>query len=405
MFTKTLWGKDKKDGFKIWIVEVYGTADLAELVISHGKEGGKMTVKSEKFTEGKQGRNAYEQAVSEAESKVKKNTDKGYREIKAELEELPLLAMLAADYRKQGHRIKYPCYSSVKYDGVRCLAKCTSIGVVELESRTGQKYDIPHIAEALSRIMDIGDVLDGEVYKHGEILQDITSSVKRTDTTKEIEKCKRKLDKLKKSASQDEVDEATAELNEALRIHVLRPQLEFHVFDIPGEEEFSIRLSLLQHYFDSRVSEEHPVLKLTAYEMASSEEEMKSLHRGAVAQGYEGVMLRNFDGLYESGKRSGDLQKYKEFFDSEFVIVGHSFDKDGLIMWKLQNDLQDNTFDAKLGSDDDRKAQAINPEKRYGCAMTLKYQARYKGTLIPQFGTGVAFRDGHFEGSEFIPEI
>ena len=39
-------------------------------------------------------------------------------------------------------------------------------------------------------------------------------------------------------------------------------------------------------------------------------------------EGFEGAIIRNMDGLYTFIHRVDDLQKYKEFFDAEFKIIG-----------------------------------------------------------------------------------
>ena len=122
METKLLYGLDKSGKYKVWSIWTEGP----ELYIMHGAENGKMQAKCE-IVQGKNIGRANEttpeqQAELEAESRYKKQLDKGYRSTKEELVELPLLPMLAADYLKQGHRIKYPCFGSPKMDGVRCLA-------------------------------------------------------------------------------------------------------------------------------------------------------------------------------------------------------------------------------------------------------------------------------------------
>lgn len=393
MFSKTLYGKDKKGGYKVWRIDTLVFEDHCQNVITHGQVGGKMQEQVTNITAGKQKRTIYEQAVSEAEGKIKKQIDKGYRENKDDLEELPLLAMLAADYRKQGHRIQYPCYTSVKYDGVRCLAKCVqklSGKDVILESRTGQLYSLPHIEQALREKMEVGDVLDGEIYLHGYALQDITSAVKRTDTQGEIDKSKRRMEKAK---TQEEETDALIEYDEAIKIHLLRPKLQFHVFDMPMDEIFSVRLNVMQQYMAQRFAHDHEHIRVTHYETAYDEVEMKAQHKQAVADGYEGIMLRNVDGLYESGKRSADLQKYKEFLDSEFEIVGWTTDKEGLIVFTCKNDLNDLTFNVIMGSQEQKALWVSIGDSFIGKLMTVKYQSRYKDTLLPQFPTGVAIRD------------
>lgn len=390
---KTFYGVDKKGGFKVWIIEVgSGIGNESYIKISHGKEGGKLTAKFDTITKGKQGRSHYEQAISEAEGRIKKQMDKGYREDKEELTELDVLAMLAADYRKQGHRIIFPCYGSVKYDGVRALAKKRN-GVVTLESRTSQPYVLPHVEAALNVHMRDGDIWDGEIYKHGHALQDITSAVKRTDTKAKIEEINRKLEKTK---DQEKVAELQAELAEAHMIDELRPKLEFHIFDVVTDQKFVDRVKLLDELCGIPVVS--PCIQITQYLWIADAADMKVKHDEAVNAGYEGLMLRNFCGMYESGKRSADLQKYKEFLDSEFLIRDIIEDKQGNAVFVLQNDIigldgQVWLFQCVMGDMAERKHYIENKHLYIGKLLTVKYQSRYKGTMLPQFPTGVAIRD------------
>lgn len=392
---KTLYGLDKKGGFKLWTVEVEKCdRDFGLLKISHGKEGGKMTLKSETFVEGKQGRNAFEQAVFEAQARIKKQLDKNYRENKDDLQEIDILAMLAADYRKQGHRIEYPCYGSVKYDGVRALAKKRD-GIVTIESRTSQAYDLPQLQAILTIHMQDGDIWDGEIYKHGYELQDIVSAVKRTDTQGEVDKAQRKLNKVLDSMPSGEIldddHEALIGLNEAKMIHELRPQLEFHIFDVVSDKTFKERVEDLDTLTGIPVVS--PLIQITQYLWIADEADMKAKHKVAVEQGYEGIMLRNFKGLYESGKRSADLQKYKEFLDSEFLVLDIIPDKQGNGIFIVQNDLNEHAFQVVMG-DLHARAKALEEKDNFiDKLLTVKYQTRYKGTLLPQFPTGVAIRD------------
>lgn len=386
-FIKTLYGLDKKGGFKVWEVVVRNVNGMVDFNIYHGKEGGKIQAKESCIMKAHQGRTLYEQGVMEAEAKIKKQMDKGYRENKDDLVELPLLAMLAADYRKQGHRINYTCYTSDKYDGVRCLAKHKGSAGIVLESRTGQPYDVPHITEALKEIMLEGDVLDGEIYLHGYALQEITSAVKRTDTQAEVLKANKKYQKAEGS---EELDKAYAACIEADLIHALRPQLKFYVFDVPSDKIFDERLADLQYW--ARPSNDD-VIVFTEYDIAVSEEDMKEKHKDAVARGFEGIMLRNREGLYESGKRSADLQKYKEFLDTEFLVVDTELDKDGLIVYVCKNDVNDNLFRVIFGSKEQKLAAVAVRDTFPGKYLTVKFQSRYKDTLLPQFPTGVVFRD------------
>lgn len=389
---KTLYGLDKKGDMKVWTIEVVDQAPQAKIKISHGKLGGKMTEKVDYITEGNQGRDCWEQAILEAQARVKKQEDKNYRENKSELQTLDTLAMLAADFRKQGHRMEYPCYGSVKYDGVRALAKKRN-GIVTIESRTSQLWDVPHLTAALTIHMEEGDIWDGEIYVHGQELQDIVSAVKRTDTQKEVDKAIKKAEKARYAEPYDAAKhkEASDALEEAYLIHELRPKLQFHIFDFVSDKPFSERVKDLDNLCGIPVVSPH--IQITEYFYIADEADMKVKHKVAVGLGYEGIMLRNFKGMYESGKRSADLQKYKEFLDSEFLIYDVVPNKDDGSAFEVKNDLNERTFSVTLGSMAQRAEFLANKELYIGKSITVQYQTRYKGTLLPQFPTGVAIRD------------
>jgi DNA ligase-1 len=398
---KTFYGKDKGGKYKVWQIETaVSIGGKGIITIHHGQEGGKQTRKDEIIYEGKQGRTPEEQAVSEAEGRIKKQVDKGYRENKADLEELPLLAMLSGDYNKIGHRIDWENGVHVpdKFDGVRCLVKCAMGGGITLESRTGQPYDVPHIVAELEKIMQPGDVLDAELYVHGYVLQDITSAVKRTDTQKKIDQAQRKYER---AVGDEAIQEAYIELMEAQLIHELRPKLQLHVFDMPSDKPWYQRLDDLFFYAHARFNYEFVIMANNP--IAFSEEEMKVLHKDAVRRGYEGVMLRNRMGMYESGKRSADLQKYKEFVDAEFLILDILPAKDEGSVYSLKNDLNEETFTCTMGDMPARAKALAEKHLHIGKFLNVKFQSRYKGTLLPQFPTGEYIREGKMVNGEFVP--
>lgn len=381
---KTLYGLDKKGGMKVWTIT---TSTAGEITISHGKLGGKMTVKNEHITEGKQGRTVGEQADLEARARIKKQEDKNYRENQTDLSNLDILAMLAADYRKRGKSIEYPCYGSDKYDGVRALAKKRN-GAVTIESRTSQLYDIPHIHAALLIHMQEGDIWDGEIYLHGEVLQDITSAVGRTDTQAKIDAAQRKYEK---AVGDEKIELAYQELQEAKLIHEIRPKLEFHIFDVVSDKTFDERVKDLDTLCGIPVVS--PCIQITQYVWVADADDMKVKHDDSVDRGYEGLMLRNFKGVYESGKRSTDLQKYKEFVDAEFEILDVIPDKEDGSRFVVRNNLNDRTFTVTLGSMAQRAEYLANKHLYIGKMITVRYQSRYKKTKLPQFPTGVVIRD------------
>jgi DNA ligase-1 len=408
MYNKQLFGLEKNGDVKVWNIRVADTFHdhpEYEIVISHGKLNGKLTFKTELVSEGKQGRSVYDQAVLQAEARTKKQVDKGYRETVEELSDLPLLPMLASDYNKVGHRIQFPCFTSVKYDGVRCLA-IKHCGEVRLESRTGQPYYVPHIQESLNTMMYDGQSLDGELYLHGYELQDITSAVKREDPDKEIEKATRKQAKAAKMEMDNKVSDevwyaaqvaADQEYIDAQRIKHIRKNMEFHIFDIPMDGSFNVRLNAMDNMFE--FYKYVPNIKFTQYDVCADDAQLKRQHAQAVKDGFEGVMLRNQLGVYESGKRSADLQKYKTFVDAEFEILDIIEDKNDGSIFILQNNVNDEKFGCVMGTIPERKHRLAFKNDYIGKWLKVKFQTRYKGTLLPQFPTGVCIRDCDIDGN------
>lgn len=426
MFEQKLFGLNKNGTFKVWHIEVKEYNDpiteehTVSLSIRHGQEGGVQTLKQDFNPIGKQGRSSYEQAVLEARAKIKKQMGKHYRATKAELEHLPLLAMLAGNYKEISHRINYEdgVDLSDKLDGLRIVAKCKvsedyKVKYVNLESRTGQPFYLPHLAEALNAVMKVGDVLDGEAYLHGECLEDITSAVGRTDTQKEIDKAQRKHDKklavvqklmLQMGEHPEENKEfelALQELEHAKHIHWLRPRLKFAAFDVPSEKPWHERLVDLAVISSS--FERHGFVWAVAYTRVFCEEEMFAFHDDAVNRGYEGCMLRNRFGMYESGKRSADLQKFKRMISAEFLILDVIPAKDDGSVYVLANDVNTGAFRCAYGTMFDRANALANKAGRIGRYMTVDFQSRFKKTLLPQFPAGKLIRNGSVVNGQFVP--
>lgn len=355
-----LYGKDKNGKYKVWNCWTEG----AELYIMHGQEGGKQQTKQENVKGVNVGRanetTDEQQAMLEATSRWKKQTDKGYRESKEELEDVGIAAMLSQDYNKKPHLIKFPCLVSKKIDGCRCLAIKTN-GKVLLQSRGNKHYDIPHITDALNDCMVEGDIYDGELYIEGMALQDIMSAVKKPNAN--------------------------------------TPRIVYLVFDIPSvPSNFLARYNTL--VFEMEDFQEC-IQAVEHFEVADVDG-LKFHHGLFVSDGYEGLMIRNLDGMYESGKRSNNLSKYKTFLDSEFQILGVDEDKNGGAVFTVQNTFANNTFTVVGGSHEERKAWLANKELYIGKWITVKYQTLYLDTLLPQFPVMTGFRVGSVADGQFI---
>lgn len=345
-------------------VEDYGT--YAEIVTtSRLGETGKATEDRKKVTKGvnigKSNETTYlEQAFRIANSKISKLRDEGFSEEKPDASKKfntdasgEIKPMLAIPFDEK--QIKYPCLCQPKYDGVRCTISVGTDNEVKIISRKGKPYDIPHL-KAWAEEHREALPLDGELYNHLDLtFQEIISAVKRQ-----------------------------SEITSKIR---------YVVYDRPvdGEDNSERWGGLLDM---SRVFSNSPVY-LTSYRLCHSIEEIREYHRECVADGYEGVIIRNLDGLYEFGFRSRNLIKLKDFDDSEFtiadVVEGTGRDA-GTAVFELY--LPDGRkFKARpVGSFEQRKDYFDNRTGLIGKQCTVKYQG-FSDDGVPRFPVAMAVRD------------
>jgi ATP-dependent DNA ligase len=70
-------------------------------------------------------------------------------------------------------------------------------------------------------------------------------------------------------------------------------------------------------------------LALSPHRVCNSNGEIQAYFEEVVADGYEGVVVRNGSGMYLSGYRSFDAMKYKAVEDGEFECVDFEAGKRG----------------------------------------------------------------------------
>ena len=263
--------------------------------------------------------------------------------------------MLAHDFLKRGKAIKFPCFTQRKYDGTRCVA----ISGKGLFSRNKKRY--PHLDHIVAEINKLPNtiILDGELYSDTLTFQEIVGIVKR-ETLKEGDQEK-------------------------------QIQIKLHVYDIINEAPYELRYTNLQMLFN-KYKFKH--LVLVKSDICESEEAMKELHAQYVAEGFEGLMLRNKTGLYKNS-RAVDLQKFKEFFDGEFKIVGYKEGEGletGCVIWvcEAENGLQ---FACRpRGTREEREVLYSDGKKYVGKKLTVRYQ-EMTDSNVPRFPVGIAIRD------------
>ena len=366
MSLPTLYCKSKTGKTQVWNIQVIGST----IRVSYGYQDGAVTVNEKTITAGKNIGKKNEttpeqQATSEARSTWDKKKTGGYAEslddahvpgvadAAAVAAHEAILPMLAHDYHKRGKDIKFPCFVQPKLDGVRCIFKN---GV--LTSRQGKVF--PNMEHITQDLKDVDLVLDGELYSNTLNFQQFVGLVrkkKHNDAEKQL----------------------------------LR-QVKFHVYDCVNDKPFSERNESINNLFSKRLyAFSEPLLT----EECKIKEDLKKFHDKYVAEGKEGLIIRNKDGLYQLAARSKDLQKYKEFEDAEYKVTGFTDgegSEKGLVIWICETSAG-KSFHVRPRGTHEARAEIFNEAKDYvGKSLTVRYQELTEEG-IPRFPVGIAFRD------------
>lgn len=354
---------------KIWKIRVESNIILTE----YGYIDGKMTEAKKIIAKGKNIGKANattpnEQAVSEARSKwnkkLKQNSTTNLESLKHSKKDYHsrtavLLPMLALNFKTRSHDIVYPCVVQPKLDGARCVY---NNGV--LTSRTGKVFtSMDHITDELE---DAGilDILDGELYSDNLNFQDIIGMIKKETIT------------------------SPKELKKALLV-------EYTVYDIISDDAYSTRSAILKEIFRTH---KFKYIKLIRSDIANSVEDIKKYHDVYVKLGYEGAIVRNLSGMYKLKHRSKDLQKYKEFEDSEFKIVDFTEGEGaetGCVIWICETKKGLRFSVRPKGTREERKILYKNGKDYINKKLNVVYQG-LTNDGIPRFGVatpGVYIRD------------
>ena len=358
---------------KVWKIKVIDRAGVGVIKTTHGYEDGKM-VENERLIEvgkniGKSNETTpVEQAVKEAQSDWNKKKDAGY---KPEEEEVAMggaggpapaaaafvapLPMLELDYHKRGKDIVFPAYAQRKLDGVRCLA----ISGKGLYSRLGKKF--PQLEAIMKEIdaLPAGTILDGELYSDTLTFQEIVGLVKKeTLLPKDVTKME---------------------------------YIFLWVYDTIRGGTYTDRKKWLDTLFEKKFKH----LRQLPTDECKTIEDIAPLHAKYVEDGYEGLMLRNKAGPYKVGYRSKDLQKYKEFQDDEFEIIGFT-EGDGIekgcVIWTCET-AKGTVFSVRpRGTHEERRELLKTAKTMVGKKLTVRFQ-ELTDDGIPRFPVGIAFRD------------
>jgi hypothetical protein len=402
-----LYTLDSKKKIRVFTCRV-SVLHTVHIVTATGLLDGKLIEKTETVKIGKQKRTVEEQAIFQANSLWLGKQDEGYKSEKqlviamtskgvdtpvgivpliihcnhhipnwyvtnSNFDELPMLAHKFKDIKNP----VYPYIAQPKLDGVRCLIKIEQINTnlsnldsfqqhrIKLISRGGQYYQISHLNKQIAEIFyflfvnynHTDFILDGEIYKHGTPLQEISGAARKEET-------------------------GMFASNFWLEYHI------YDVIDITKNLKQSERSELLKDLRD-KSTEYVNNIKFVKSDIVHNRKEVQQLHDNYVSQGYEGLILRDGDGKYEFNQRSKSLLKMKAYQDEEFVIMGAHIDDNKSIeesfVFELKNNINDLRFNARPTGTGEMKKQWYESIEQYiGKKATVRFFARSNDGLPTQ---------------------
>ena len=276
---------------------------------------------------GKAARTLREQVELEYKSNMKKYLDKGYKLLQDNIENYSeeqlheIIGEVVTDasgfakhmLAKQADKVKDSSIEKIKIwavsrkiDGVRCSFYWKD-GEVKSASRGGGDYDYstyqlrkhPLLKNILSAHPDW--ILDGELYKHGKSLQQISGAARMEKT----------------AAGCD--------------------WLEYYLYDVMiPNVPFSERLKILETiafelnlgFNPEREWENNELrIQIVPHEIVAGDnkkDQIMELHNQYVAEGWEGCVARDVSKAYKYGGRGMEMVKFKMCQDAEFEITGIS---------------------------------------------------------------------------------
>lgn len=327
MLRTYLLGKSTNGRFRF--VEVYSDEEWHEpqhgyvIQRSYGQVYGKTTMSPEIVVDKtKQKRNWKEQYTLQFNSEVKKFKDKGYIEVEkhpneyseTELDNLfgsittnqygVIKPMLAKQESKVTNRKIFDkeWIGSRKINGVRCLLYFD--GEVRTASRGGESYDCSteHIRKhpIIIRLFEKNPsiILDGELYKHGKSLQQISGAARMEKNAYDCDWLEYYVYDLIKI---DKLDMKAKDRIRALQLLGGSMNLGFDPYKEWKEGELQVQLV--------------PQVKVSGWD------KMKALHDQYVSEGFEGLVIRDPSKPYKPNGRTNDMIKIKQYLDDTFKVV------------------------------------------------------------------------------------
>jgi DNA ligase-1 len=368
-----------------WSIKIEKKSNSYIIVTEHGQTDGKIVVHEKEISEGKAKRTVLEQAALDAQSKWNNKKNKELyvenienTETKDDLD-IVVRPMLAnkfnfETYKKtsKAYKIPFPAFIQKKYDGLRCISYLKNDKVI-LESRKGIEFEnFTLLREQLYELFKTKPsnfYLDGELYSEVVEFQTISGLIRLSE----------------KKATPEEIKEIN--------------KIEYYIYDCIDLNDLSLgyskRYEILKDITKKTKNQKNSLIKLVDTIEVDKLEDVKKYHDQFVEEGYEGLMVRDKNGPYEIQKRSKYLQKYKEFMEEEFKIIGFhegSGDEKGAVVWDCI------TSDGKAfavrpkGTFETRQQLYDNGDKYIGKLLTVIFM-ELTPDGIPRILTGKDIRD------------
>lgn len=283
----------------------------------------------------------------------------------------PMLAKKVTWKGDDIHGIPFPCYVQAKIDGFRCMATWRGDNV-EIVSRKNVLYiGFPSLKAELKTLhanlpeTGFGSgrlYLDGELFVAGVTFNQLSGTVKKGQNHADYD-----------------VD-----------------NLQYRIFDCFDLDHmnvgFETRYKFLQTFLKNMLSTSKLEL-LQAY-LVPNRAGVEKYMQEFLEAGNEGLMARSITGPYGLKKRSSHLQKYKEFQDAEFEIVGfkegRARDK-GTVVWDCKAS-NGKIFSVRpIGTLEERGEFFKNGDTYIGKMLTVTFQDLSEHG-VPRFPVGKAIR-------------
>ena len=324
----------------------------------------------------KQKRTWVEQYTLQFNSEVKKFLDKGYIEVEKHPNDIPdeelnniygdvktnqygvIKPMLAKQYDKVTNKKifdnKWLC--SRKIDGLRNLMYWDG-SEIHTSSRGGTHYDYStkHLRENPTLIDFFKNnptvILDGELYKHGKTLQQISGAARMEKNAYDCEWLELIV--------YDMYNKANPEMTAEERYDFLYNNFNFPIYLFESDSDEDI----------DKIKNS-PIWLLHQIEV-EGEKNIWKWHDTFVSEGFEGCVIRNPDKPYKPGGRTNDMIKFKRYKSKEFKVIGYNLGLRGS---------EDMTFTCEL--DDGRTFEAMPVGNREVKAEYVEnFEDKYKGHL------------------------